>query len=64
MDDFAASVARVRVALIQSQVREKNGSTDRPVHRRRRSTVTAVCYSGTRDGVPVFTKQKITRVVM
>ncbi|KAK4188978.1 hypothetical protein QBC35DRAFT_450734 [Podospora australis] len=63
-EDLNASVARVRIALIQSQVREK-GVTISPspvVHRRRRSTITAV-YSGSKDGVPVITKQKVVRVV-
>ncbi|KAL2020484.1 hypothetical protein VTK56DRAFT_8369 [Thermocarpiscus australiensis] len=62
-EDLHATVARVRIALIQSQVREKgvssSGSTS---HRRRRSTVTAV-YAGSKDGVPFFTKHKVVRVV-
>ncbi|KAK0753634.1 hypothetical protein B0T18DRAFT_316910 [Schizothecium vesticola] len=56
-----ASIARVRIALLQSQVREVAPAPP-IVHRRRRSTVTAVCV-GSKDGVPLFTKQKVVRVV-
>ncbi|KAK4459391.1 hypothetical protein QBC42DRAFT_289598 [Cladorrhinum samala] len=59
-EDLNATVARVRIALIQSQVREK-GTAASPTPRRRRSTsVTAV---GSKDGLLQFTKQKVVRVV-
>ncbi|KAK3943919.1 hypothetical protein QBC46DRAFT_337966 [Diplogelasinospora grovesii] len=65
--DLLATVTRVRLALIQSQIRDKSVSAVAPsntpvVRRRRRSTVTAV-YSGSKDGVPLFTKQRVVRVV-
>ncbi|KAK3695605.1 hypothetical protein B0T22DRAFT_368780 [Podospora appendiculata] len=59
-EDLHATVTRVRIALLQSQL--KNIPAAAPLHRRRRSTVTAV-YSGSKDGVPLFTKQKVVRVV-
>ncbi|KAK0717231.1 hypothetical protein B0T26DRAFT_751310 [Lasiosphaeria miniovina] len=69
VEDLHATITRVRIALLQSQVREKGvptaavpvAASHSPV-RRRRSTVTAV-YSGSKDGVPLFTKQKVVRVV-
>ncbi|KAK0665829.1 hypothetical protein QBC41DRAFT_231942 [Cercophora samala] len=59
-EDLNATVARVRIALIQSQVRDQAAA---PVKRaRRRSTTTAV-YAGSKDGVPVFSKQRVVRVI-
>ncbi|KAK4117662.1 hypothetical protein N656DRAFT_794108 [Canariomyces notabilis] len=61
-----ATVARVRIALVQSEAVARLGvepPSSRPsLHRRRRSTVTAV-YAGTKDGVPLFAKQRVVRVV-
>lgn len=47
---------------LPGSVRETVSAPASPVHRRRRSTVTAV-YSGSKDGVPLFTKQKVVRVI-
>ncbi|KAK4174717.1 hypothetical protein QBC36DRAFT_347688 [Triangularia setosa] len=58
-EDLNATVARVRIALIQSQVRESTTPVKRA---RRRSTTTAV-YAGSKDGVPVFSKQRVVRVI-
>ncbi|KAK4161432.1 hypothetical protein QBC43DRAFT_291907 [Cladorrhinum sp. PSN259] len=60
-EDLNATVARVRIALIQSQVRERTTATSPPPPRRRRSTsVTAV---SSKDGALQFAKQKVVRVV-
>ncbi|KAK4200144.1 hypothetical protein QBC40DRAFT_254402 [Triangularia verruculosa] len=58
-EDLNATVARVRIALIRSQVRESTTPVKRA---RRRSTTTAV-YAGVKDGVPVFSKQRVVRVI-
>ncbi|KAK0725752.1 hypothetical protein B0H67DRAFT_642127 [Lasiosphaeris hirsuta] len=62
VEDLHASITRVRLALLQSQVREKGvpAATTSP-HRRRRST--SAVYLGSKDGVPLFTKQKVVRVI-
>ncbi|KAK4215863.1 hypothetical protein QBC37DRAFT_371588 [Rhypophila decipiens] len=59
-EDLHSTIARVRIALLQSQVREKTPASPPSPMRRRRSTVTAV---QSKDGVPLFTKQKTVRVV-
>ncbi|KAH7628388.1 hypothetical protein B0T09DRAFT_358591 [Sordaria sp. MPI-SDFR-AT-0083] len=62
-EDLHASITRVRLALLQSQVREHPGTS--PVRRRRRSISTAVAYAGsTKDGVPLFAKQRVVRVAL
>ncbi|KXX78829.1 hypothetical protein MMYC01_204019 [Madurella mycetomatis] len=60
-----ATVARVRIALVQSEAVARlkvEQPVPNPPRRRRRSTVTAV-YAGNKDGVPLFAKQKVVRVV-
>ncbi|KAK3396174.1 hypothetical protein B0T20DRAFT_263411 [Sordaria brevicollis] len=61
-EDLHASITRVRLALLQSQVREHPGTA--PVRRRRRSISTAVAYAGSKDGVPLFAKQRVVRVAL
>ncbi|KAH8884232.1 hypothetical protein GQ53DRAFT_829908 [Thozetella sp. PMI_491] len=62
-ESLHASVTRVRIALLQSQIRDKSDSAPAPAiqHRRRRSS--SAVYAGSKDGVPFFTKQKTVRVV-
>ncbi|KAJ4402814.1 hypothetical protein N0V85_005228 [Neurospora sp. IMI 360204] len=61
-EDLHASITRVRLALLQSQVREQPGTS--PVRRRRRSISTAVARTGSKDGVPLFAKQRVVRVAL
>lgn len=61
---FLTSTQRPQPDSHRPSVREKSGYFETPPHRRRRSSVTAVTYAGTnKDGAPVFTKQKVTKVV-